>query len=225
MRPAVSAPRRLRARRSRRSVGPPASAAAVAWRLRSRAYGTGPERGVAGPGRRTRPHPDVKNSSHVAPPDVAILVPTDASRLCAGVNVSKATPRPAPGRVQLNLVLGQPRSKVGATPLKGLRAPVRPLMDRVILAPVRRRPHRERVLPARHVRLQLGGRRLELRSHALGHPLIEPDRSGRAATDCARRCGRGGRLLARGRRGSRDSRRCCSRDPWQTRTPRIRGAP
>ena len=44
------------------------------------------------------------------------------------------------GRVQLDLVLGQPRSELTATPLKGLRAPAGPLMGRVILTTVRRGP-------------------------------------------------------------------------------------
>jgi hypothetical protein len=77
-------------------------------------------------------------------------------------------------------VFGQLRSEVTTTPLKGIGAPARLLVDRVIPAAVGRRPHRERVLPARQVRLQLGCRHLELGSKAFGHPFIEPDRGGGA---------------------------------------------
>ena len=81
---------------------------------------------------------------------------------------------------ELDLVFGQLRPEVATTPLEGIGAPACLLVGRVLATAVRRCRHRERVLPARHVHLQLGGRHLALGSKAFGHLFIEPDRAAAA---------------------------------------------
>jgi hypothetical protein len=78
---------------------------------------------------------------------------------------------PPPRLDLVELVLGHLRSEVTTTPRKSLRASACPRVHRVVATAGRRRRHRERILPARHVRLQLGCRRREFGTKAIGHPL------------------------------------------------------
>jgi hypothetical protein len=61
----------------------------------------------------------------------------------------------------LQLVLGEPRLEVSTASVEQVGASAGLLMDRVIAATVAPAAHRKRVLPARHVCLQLGRRLLE----------------------------------------------------------------
>lgn len=64
----------------------------------------------------------------------------------------------------LELVFGETCFEVAAAGVELVGASAGLSVDRVIATAIAAASHRERVLPARHVRLELGGRMLELRA-------------------------------------------------------------
>jgi hypothetical protein len=74
----------------------------------------------------------------------------------------------------LELVLSQLRAQVAAACDQRLGPSASRFMDRMLATSVRAAGHRERVLPAREMGLQLGRGDSELRLQAVGHGLIEP---------------------------------------------------
>src|SRR5687767_7763444 len=73
-------------------------------------------------------------------------------------------------RMRLELVLGELRSEVATARLEALRPLARLQVDGMLTTSIGTTGHRERVLPARHVRLQLGRGELQLSPEAFGHP-------------------------------------------------------
>ena len=74
----------------------------------------------------------------------------------------------------LELVLCQLRAQVAAACDQRLGPSASRFMDRMFATSVRAAGHRERVLPAGEMGLQLGRGDSELRLQAVGHSLIEP---------------------------------------------------
>ena len=74
----------------------------------------------------------------------------------------------------LELVLCQLRAQVAAACDQRLGPSASRFVGRMLAASVRAAGHRERVLPAGEMGLQLGRGDFELRLQALGHGLIEP---------------------------------------------------
>src|SRR5262245_31624702 len=85
-------------------------------------------------------------------------------------------------------MLGQLRAQVATAPDEDLGALARRLVDWMLAAAVGSAGHRERVLPAGHVRLQLLGGLFELRRQPLAHRFIEPPAYGVCSAMRLRRC-------------------------------------